>query len=88
MLCRVARHFDTANLIASPRATINTTPSTALAPTLPMRFAISSPRAYEIPTYIPIQPIPATSAPSMNTQNRTRKIPDTKAGIVMDATKV
>jgi hypothetical protein len=32
--------------------------------------------------------MPATSAPSRNSQNRTRKIPDTKAGNVADATKV
>jgi hypothetical protein len=52
-----------------------------------MRFAISAPRKYESPTYIPIQPIPATAAPSMKIGKRTRKIPETKAGIVTDARK-
>src|SRR6478735_8652937 len=32
--------------------------------------------------------MPAASAPSRNSQNRTWKIPDTKAGNVADATKV
>ena len=86
--CRVARHLDTPALIASPMATITATPSTAFVPALPMRLAISAPKKYESPTYIPIQPIPATSAPRMNIQNRTRKIPDTKAGIVTEATKL
>ena len=53
-----------------------------------MRLATSSPRKYESPTYIPIQKTPATSAPSTNSQNRTRKMPETKAGIVTDAAKV
>jgi hypothetical protein len=72
----------------SPMATIKITPSNAFVPTAPIAFAISAPRKYEIPTYIPTQPMPATSAPSMKSQNRTRKIPDTNAGSVTDATKV
>ena len=53
-----------------------------------MRRATSSPRRYDRPTYIPIQPTPATSAPRTNNGKRTRKIPETKAGIVTDATNV
>ena len=69
-------------------ATMTMTPSIAFAPALPIRLAISAPKKYDTPTYIPTQPMPATSAPSMNTQNRTRKIPETNAGIVTDARKV
>lgn len=69
-------------------ATIISTPSIAAVPAFPTSRAISSPRKYEIPAYMPIQAIPATSAPSMNRGKRTRKIPDTKAGKVVDAMKV
>ena len=69
-------------------ATIKITPSHAFVAATPIAFAISAPRKYEIPTYIPIQPMPATSAPSVKSQNRSRKIADTKAGSVTDATKV
>jgi len=84
----MACHFDTPALIPSPIATITTTPSTAFVPASPIRLAISAPRKYESPTYIPIQPTPATSAPSINTEKPTRKIPDTKAGIDRAATKL
>jgi hypothetical protein len=58
-------------------ATIRRTPSSAFVPVFPMRLATSAPRRYEIPTYIAIKKEPETSAPSMKTGNRIRKIPDT-----------
>jgi len=62
-------------------------PGIAAVPAFPTSRAISSPRKYEVPAYMPIQAVPAASAPSKNRGKRTRKIPDTKAGKVVDAMK-
>jgi hypothetical protein len=50
-------------------ATMARTPMITLMLAVPTARAISSPRKYEIPPYMPIQPMPATSAPSINRQN-------------------
>jgi hypothetical protein len=71
--------------MASPMTTSTITPMMALVPAAPTACAISSPRKYAIATYMPIQAMPATSAPITKSQNRTWKIPDTNAGIVTDA---
>jgi hypothetical protein len=68
--CRMACHFDTPALILSPIATITTTPSTAFVPASPMRLAISAPRKYESPTYIPIQPTDASSKHTLTARAR------------------
>ena len=60
----------------------------AVVSAFPMRSATSSPRTYDSPTYTPTKKAPAAIAPSTNSQNRTLKIPDTKAGSVTDAMKV